>query len=623
MKGQHGPFGRKLLRMVYTGFDIAVIAFLVLLVGLSYVHIYGNAIINRHPEKLILPESSVIIGSDGTVLRRISLPESGYRTLARMDEMPELLLDTFLAVEDRRFYSHRGVDYKGILRATVNNTLGLRISQGGSSITQQLARNLYLTRDKNLLRKLNEASIALALEKRLSKREILLLYLNQIYMGQGQYGVKAAAEFYFGVSDLKELDIGQIASLAAIPKGPSIYHPAENNKDFEGRKKLVLQIMQQNGLITEKERMLAARQEYYLPEETVVAGGIGKSYIDATLKEASLLTGKTLEELKTGGYTITTAMNAGVQKALENTFRNPALFPPDSATRQVEAAMVIINQHNGEVAALIGGRNEGTGSLNRAIIDARQPGSAFKPIIAYGPALETGRFSPDSMLLDRKQTYGNYSPDNLNNVYRGQVKMNTALRESINSPAVWLLKQIGISEARQFAAKLGLELPKEDNNLSIALGGLHQGVSPLKMAQAYSVFANGGVFNKAHTVRSITNSQGRVIYKHDAKPRQVISRRTAESMTLMLRSVVDEGTGKKARLAVPVAGKTGTTQAGLPGVDAKANRDLWFTGYTPDWTAAVWMGFDRTDKDNFISEGSGRAAALFAAVMNKAASERP
>lgn len=618
MRTGYAEIRSRVLRVLYVGFDVAVIGALLLFALLGFVHVYGSAVVAGQSGKLTVSESSIIMDSEGNVLRRLPLPGSGYRTKARLEEMPDLLIDTFLAVEDRRFYSHQGLDYKGIMRAAINNTANLRVTEGGSSITQQLARNLYLSRDKNMLRKLKEASIALALEKRLQKQEILELYLNQIYMGRGQYGVKTAAEYYFGITDLNKLEIGQIAALAAIPKGPSIYNPAENNEVSSNRRLLVLKIMQQSGLISSAE-MAAAAQQAYQPRAEVTTGVSGASYIDAVLKEAVRLTGKTKEELQTGGFKIRTGMNAAVQRAVEEVFQQAGSFPPDGKDQKVEGAMVIIDHHTGEVAALIGGRDARTGSLNRAIIDARQPGSAFKPIIDYGPALESGRFTPDSILPDRKQAYGNYSPQNLNGVYRGQVSMSFALQQSINAPAVWLLKQVGIADARQFAGKLGIELPLEDHNLSIALGGLYQGVSPLKMAQAYSVFASGGLYREAHTIRSITDRNGQVLYMHVAQQRQVISAQTAKSMTAMLRSAVNQGTGQKARMNIPVAGKTGTTQASLPGIGSKANRDLWFAGYTPDLTAAVWMGFDRTDKDNFMTAGSGRAAALFAEVMSKAA----
>ncbi|HEY4429920.1 MAG TPA: PBP1A family penicillin-binding protein [Paenibacillus sp.] len=607
----------RILRLGYLLFDGSVIGIIIVFVGLLYIFQYGGQVVKQQEDKLQLPESSIIKTAEGTTLRRIPLPGSGYRRIAELEEMPALLIHTFLAVEDRRFYSHQGIDYKGVSRAFVNNIVDMDLSEGGSSITQQLARNLYLNRNKNVIRKLNEASIALALERQLSKREILGLYLNQIYMGRGQYGVKAAAERYFGVSDLKKLEIWQIATLAGIPKGPSIYNPVDNSALSKTRRDLVLQIMLDQGLIT-NEQMIEARDTHYQPPAANKEEGIGVYYVDAALKEAAQVTEKSVEELRTGGYTIVTGLNIKAQQALEEAFLKSSSFPPDGKDQQVEAAMTIMDHRTGEVVALIGGRGQNEGSLNRATIDARQPGSSFKPIIDYGPALESGKYSPNSILSDRKYAYGNYVPENLNGVYQGQITMSSALQKSVNAPAVWLLKQVGISSARQFAAKLGIVLTEEDNHLSIALGGLHNGVSPLKMTQAYGVFANGGKFNEAHMVRMVMDSKGKVVYTHPSESHQVISQRTAEAMTAMLRNVVNEGTGKKAQMNRPVAGKTGTTQLDLPGVSKKANRDLWFVGYTSEWTAAVWMGFDRTNKDNYMTEGSGKAAALFSTVMSNA-----
>jgi len=583
------------------------------LIGLLYVHEYGGLAMNRYSEKLNLPESSVITASDGTVIRKISLPDSGYRRIAKLEEMPKLLIDTFLAVEDRRFYNHQGLDYKGIARAFVNNIAGLSLSEGGSTITQQLARNLYLNRDKNVLRKLNEASSKSAHDS------IIRFSKNRSILRASSCAAARCSRTSdpFDQSDLKKLEIWQIATLAGIPKGPSIYNPIDNSALSKSRRNLVLQVMKDQGLITYEQMIEAVQKEYQLPSP-VKSLITGTYYVDASLKEAAQVTGKSVEELKTGGYTIVTGMNMKAQAALEEAFLKDTYFPPDGEDQRVEAAMTIMDHRSGEVVALIGGRGQNEGGVNREIIDARQPGSTFKPIIDYGPALESGRFTPDSILSDRKYAYGNYKPQNLSGIYQGPITMSKALQQSINAPAVWLLKQVGISYARQFAAKLGIELTDEDSNLSIALGGLHSGVSPLKMAQAYSVFANAGKFNEAHMVRIVKDSQGRVVYTHSSEQIQVISERTSEAMTTMLRRVVNDGTGKKAQMNRPVAGKTGTTQLDLPGVSSKANRDIWFVGYTPEWTAAVWMGFDRTNKDNYMTASSGIAAALFSNVMSKA-----
>ncbi|MFC9707195.1 transglycosylase domain-containing protein [Paenibacillus sp. NPDC056933] len=285
----------------------------------------------------------------------------------------------------------------------------------------------------------------------------------------------------------------------------------------------------------------------------------------------------------------------------------------------MQASMVIMDQHNGEVKAMMGGRSPVKGGINRATTDARQPGSAFKPIIAYGPALESGRFKPEIVLPDQRMKYGSYQPSNLDGRYRDGVTMTQAIEHSINAPAVWLLHETGLGRAHQFADRLGIELGKEDLNLSIALGGMHKGVSPLKMAQAYSVFPNNGKRNTAHLIREITDSRGRTIYAFKPENKQVISASTANAMTSMLQDVVSQGTGRRAQLSQhKVAGKTGTTQAALPGVGREAIRDLWFVGYTHKWTAAVWMGFDRTDAEHYMRSGSGVAADLFASVMERA-----
>ncbi|AIQ14718.1 transglycosylase domain-containing protein [Paenibacillus durus] len=615
----HGIQSRRIgvLRFLCRLFDAGVLAVILGLMALIYMFVYGRYTVHRHSDHLILPESSVIVASDGTRIGRIPLPGSGYRQTAKLKEMPELLIKAFIAVEDKRFYSHNGIDYKGILRAAVNNSARMRLSEGGSSITQQLARSLYLNRDRTIFRKLNEASIAVALERHLSKNEILELYLNEIYMGRGMYGVKSAAERYFGVSDLNRLEIWQIAVLAGIPKGPSVYNPADNAERSLERRKIVLGIMRREGLITEGEMREAVVSKYEPPGEAE-DGPSAVSYMEASLREASRVTGIPVNKLRTGGYMIETVMNKGAQSALDKAFLRKELFPPDGKGSKAEAAMVIINHHNGEIVAMTGGRNPREGDLNRAVLDARQPGSAFKPIIVYGPALESGKFTPESVLPDRPYAYGSYRPQNINSAYAGQLTMSAALRKSANAPAVWLLRQTGLAYARQFASRLGIELTDEDNNLSIALGGLHKGVSPLKLAQAYSVFASGGYYREAFTVRRITDRHGILLYEHAPAASRVISARTAGEMTAMLRNVVQEGTGIKAQMNRPVAGKTGTTELDLPATDRKANRDIWFVGYTPEWTAAVWIGFDRTDRDNYMTAGSGTAAALFARVMEPA-----
>ncbi|WP_373560315.1 transglycosylase domain-containing protein [Paenibacillus sp. RU26A] len=610
-------------RGIYHIFDASVVIVILLAVGYIYIVTYGEGVLRNHPEAISVASSTIITNADGTEISRLQVQTKGYAEYADLMDMPNLLKQAFLATEDRRFYNHDGLDFIGIGRAVVQDVLHMNLSQGGSSITQQLARNLYLNGDKTLVRKVNEMSIAMAMEKRFSKDELLELYLNHIYMGRQQYGVKSAAWRYFGIKDLHQLEIWQMATLAGIPKGPSIYNPVDREDLSKERRSVVLGLMHKQGIITKKQ-MEEARSVDYTPPNLTSASAPGStvpayvSALDAVIEEASRLTGKSGAEIESAGWTIRTGLDDQAQLAMEQAFRESSRFTDDREDEQVQAGMVILDQHNGEVKAMMGGRDPVKGGINRATTDARQPGSAFKPIIAYGPALESGRFKPESMLPDQRMKYGSYQPSNLGGRYRGTVTMSQAIENSINAPAVWLLHETGLGRAHQFAGRLGIELGREDLNLSIALGGLHEGVSPLKMAQAYSVFANNGKFNTAHLIREITDSRGRTIYAFKPENKQVISNSTATAMTGMLQDVVSQGTGSRAQLSQhKVAGKTGTTQAALPGVSKEANRDLWFVGYTSKWTAAVWMGFDRTDAEHYMRSGSGVAADLFASVMKR------
>ncbi|MDR6724205.1 penicillin-binding protein 2A [Paenibacillus amylolyticus] len=617
-------FNFKVKRGIYYAFDASVVIVMMLLIGYMYMVTYGERMIRSHPAITSKISSTTILNSEGAEITRLQAGTNGYATHADLNEMPKVLKQAFLATEDRRFYKHDGLDYIGIGRAVVQDVINLDLSQGGSSITQQLARNLYLNGDKTMVRKVNEMSIAIALEKKYAKDDILESYLNQIYMGQGIYGVKAAAWRYFGIKDLRQLELWQVATLAGIPKGPSIYNPIDNAGLSKDRRAVVLTLMHEQGIITRKQMQEARKMDYVPPATTTSMNSSAPqpayaSAIDAVIQEASQLTGRSVADIQSAGWVIHTGLYSRAQLAMEEEFRQSAHFTDDRADERVQASMVIIDQRNGEVKAMMGGRNPRRGDMNRATRDARQPGSAFKPIIAYGPALESGKFNANSILQDKRVRYGSYQPSNLGGRYQGSITMTEALRKSVNAPAVWLLNETGMQRAQQFAAHLGIELGQEDLHLSSALGGLHQGVSPLKMAQAYTVFANQGRFNTAHLIREITDAQGRNIYVRKAENQQVISPNTANVMTAMLQNVVSHGTGNKAQLhGYQVAGKTGTTQAALPGVKKEANRDLWFVGYTNKWTAAVWMGFDHTDAEHYMLASSGAAANLYASVMRRA-----
>lgn len=605
-----------------TGFLAVVCA----VVGYLLIVLNGERILAANQKAFEFAETTIIYDKDGREAAALATVEN--REYVEFGDIPEMVYRAFVAVEDRRFYEHEGVDFWAIGRAIVKDIMARSMVEGGSTITQQLAKNMFLSHDKTFFRKASEASIAVALEKNLSKDEILELYLNRIYFGRGAHGILAASKLYFGKDDLNKLEIWEIATLAGIPKAPNVYNPISNHERSQERMAVVLSLMEQQGLITAEQVEEAKKKAAaYEPPEDAYAGAASQKYpafVDFVATEAERVTGLTEEELRVGGYRIYTTLNVNAQQIVEKAFADPDNFEESADDRIVQGAMVIIDHRTGEIEAMAGGREYQNKGLNRAV-QPRQPGSAFKPIAVYGPALESGDWYPWSSLQDKKQCYGDYCPTNPGGKYAGSIAMRQALKESRNASTVWLLNEIGVDRGLEFAKRLGIELDANDRNLAIALGGLTRGVTPMEMATAYSVFASGGVSVDPHAIVRIEDRKGKVIYQYKApEAKRLIKPETAWYMTEMLQAVLEKGgTGTKARINRPVAGKTGTTEHGIPGFKSSANRDVWFVGYTPEWTAAVWMGYDRTDEQHVLKRGSSMAAALFAKVMGEALKDMP
>ncbi|MDO3412818.1 PBP1A family penicillin-binding protein [Saccharibacillus sp. CPCC 101409] len=603
-------------RVFWTLFFTAAFAVLCALGGYLFITINGEKILASNKDKIEIKAPTVIYDRTGVQIGEVKI-QRGEEVPA--EDIPKLLQEAFVATEDKRFFEHSGVDLRSIGRAAVRDVVARSAVEGGSTITQQLAKNIFLSSDKTFFRKATEVSIALALERNYKKPQILAMYLNRIPFGGQYYGIKAASERYFGQSDLNKLKLWQVATLAAMPKAPTRYNPIANPDKSKERRGVVLQLMYEQGYITEKERDEAAKINYnYKPPETKDTHY--QAFIDYVLQEAEDATALSEDDLNRGGYKIYTTMDAKAQQTLEEAFKDDSLFEDSPDDQPVQASMVITNSKNGSVIAMLGARNYHKGDYNRAVNSRRQPGSSFKPIAAYAPALDSGQFTVDSPLNNEQQSFGNYSPKNLHG-YSGTVSMKEALAESINIPAVWLLNQIGVETGFQFAESLGIPLTEKDHNLAIALGGLATGTNTLEMATAYNSFANGGKFNEAYAIKSIQDSNQIEIYSRIASTKQVMSAETAYEMTQMMESVVTDGTGRKADIGRPLAGKTGTTQSGLPG--NSGNRDVWFVGYTPEWTGAVWMGYDKPDGEHMLKNSSGLAASMFARVMSKALEGTP
>ncbi|MFC4809491.1 PBP1A family penicillin-binding protein [Paenibacillus sp. GCM10023250] len=598
-------------------FFTAAIAVVCGIIGYMLIILNGERILADNQDKFELPEASTIYDNAGKEIIKLG----ANRENVDFNEIPELMLDAVIATEDQRFEKHSGIDLWSIGRALVKDVVARSAVEGGSTITQQLAKNLFLTQDKTFFRKATEASIAVAIEHKMTKDEIITMYLNRIYFGKGAYGVQAAARTYFN-ADVKDLKLWQIATLAAIPKAPSTYNPINNPDNSKERRAVVLSLMADQGYITQAE-MEEAKAVDYKPVQRDKSDDSAtyQAFIDYVIAEAENVGGITEEELRIKGYKIYTTLNTQAQSAMEKEFEDDNNFEKSVDEQKEQAAMIIVDHRNGEIQGLVGGRDYVNKGLNRVLVP-RQPGSSFKPITVYGPAIETGDWFPWSTLQDVKTCYGSYCPSDSNKVkYLGPIPMRQSIKESRNASAVWLLNKIGVSKGLAFAKKLGFELdPEKDRNLAIGLGGLTYGVTPFQMAKAYSAFANDGKSVDPHALIKITDQEDEPIYTYNApNAEQVMKPATAEYMTDVLQAVLEKGgTGVNARLDRPVAGKTGTTQNGIPGLSNGYNRDAWFSGYTPEWTAVVWMGYDRTDRNHMIKKSSEQSAAMFGKVMREA-----
>lgn len=602
-------------RVGWTLFITAALAIFCALGGYLFVMVNGEKIYKANKDKITVNETSKVYDRNGVLMGELSVQKSDP---VKSEEIPDLLKKAFVATEDKRFYEHQGVDIWSIGRAAVKDIVARSAVEGGSTLTQQLAKNLFLTRDKTFFRKATEVSIAMALERNLTKEDIITLYLNRIWFGRSYSGIKAASEGYFGVSDLNKLKLWQVATLAAIPKGPSKYNPISNPENSKARRAVVLQLMFEQGMIgkQEMEEAKAVNYNYKQPEKVQKY----QNFMEYVMDEAEdALPGVSGNDLIIGGYKIHTTMDAQAQNALDQAMADDdmfekvltiSLFKPRWSlltTKQVE----LPRWHPDEIIK---------GTFNRATQSRRQPGSAFKPIVAYAPALESGKFTMDTPLSNERQSFNGYSPKNLHG-YSSTISMLDAITKSENIPPVWLLNQIGVEKGVQFAESVGIPMDKNDHSLAIALGGLSKGTNTLEMAQAYSAFANKGQFQKAYSIKQINNSDDQVVYTHEEDTKSVMSEKTAYEMTQMMQNVVNSGTGRKARIDWPVAGKTGTTQSGISG--NSGNRDIWFVGYTPEYTGAVWMGYDKPDSKHMLRNYSGQSAAFFGRVMGEALKGHP
>ena len=513
-----------------------------------------------------------------------------------LSDFPDYLLKAVFATEDRRFYDHWGIDPIGLVRAMTVNARASGVVQGGSTLTQQLAKNIFLTNERSLDRKIKEAFLSIWLEGHLTKNQILKLYLDRAYMGGGTFGVAAASEYYFGKS-VKDISLAEAAMLAGLFKAPTKYGPYVNLPAARARANDVLSNMVDAGFMTEGQ-VLSARQNPATP----IDRGRNYSpdyYLDYAYDEVRKLseTGKLGKERS---LIVRTAFDPALQKQAENSIE--AALRDEGDRYNVEEGAMVIMDPDGAVHAMVGGRDYGDSQFNRATEALRQPGSSFKPIV-YSTALASGKFKPDTMVVDAPVCIGNWCPSNFGGKFMGRVTLTQAITHSLNSVVVRLSIALGNGNPKagrakiiEMARRLGITTEIDDTQ-SLPLGAV--GVNPLEMASVYAVFANGGRKAPPHAALEIMNSKVKTIYtfEKDGGPRpQVLPTQVAHDIVWMMRHVVAEGTGRAAAIpGVMLGGKTGTTNA---------SRDAWFDGYSAYLIGVIWMGNDDYEPTNGMTGGS-------------------
>lgn len=538
-------------------------------------------------------------------------------TYVELDAISENLQNAVVATEDRSFYKNSGINYGRFFLAIL--TLGR--SGGGSTITQQLAKNAYLSQDQTVERKAKEFFLALEINKKYSKKEILTMYLNNAYFGNGVWGIEDASKKYFGVS-ASQLSLDQSAVLAGMLKGPEIYNPLYSVENATNRRNTVLQNMVAAGYIDQKTADQSAAVDIH---GQLVDAYEGKSedyrypsYFDAVINEAVNEYGLTEEDIVKNGYRIYTELDQNYQASMQVIYDNTALFPVAEDGTRAESGSVALDPKTGGVRALVGrvgsDQNPGFRTYNYATQAARSPGSTIKPLVVYSPAVAEG-WSTNKELDNSTTQYGSYEVNNYAGIQSSPtVPMYQALAESLNLPAVATANDLGLDTVFEYGKKFGLNMDKVDKSLAVALGA---GVTtnPMQMAQAYGTFANGGVMNDAHLITKIENASGQVVKSHSQKSTRVLSGSTTDKMTNMMLGTFSNGTGVNAApYGYTMAGKTGTTETSF---NKDLSGDQWVIGYTPDVVISQWLGFPTTDENHYLTDSSaGTASEIFRNVAN-------
>ena len=538
-------------------------------------------------------------------------------TYVELTAISKDLQNAVVATEDRSFYKNDGINYGRFFLAIV--TAGR--SGGGSTITQQLAKNAYLSQDQTVERKAKEFFLALELTKKYSKEQILTMYLNNAYFGNGVWGVEDASKKYFGVS-AAELSLNQAATLAGMLKGPELYNPLNSIEDSTNRRDTVLQNMVAAGYIDKNQETEAAGVDMTSQLQDKYEGKISDyrypSYFDAVVNEAVSKYNLTEEEIVNNGYRIYTELDQNYQANMQVIYENTSLFPTAEDGTHAESGSVALEPKTGGVRGVVGrvagDDKSGFRNFNYATQSKRSPGSTIKPLVVYTPAVEAG-WALNKQLDNHTMQYDSYQVDNYAGIKTSpEVPMYQALAESLNLPAVATVNDLGINKAFEAGTRFGLDMEKVDRVLGVALGGGVE-TNPLQMAQAYAAFANGGLMPEAHFITRIENASGQVIKSHKNSQKRVIDKSVADKMTSMMLGTFTNGTGISSSPANYVmAGKTGTTEAVF---NPEYTSDQWVIGYTPDVVISHWLGFPTTDENHYLAGSTSNGAAhVFRSMAN-------
>jgi len=631
--------------------SIVLLIILIIIVGvgaITVVYSYVKDAPEFNPWMLRPPVTSYIYDRYGNEIT--SLYDEQNRIEIPLESIPEHVQSAFIAIEDERFYEHLGVDPFAIARAFVINLRERHwTEQGGSTITQQLVKTAFLTPEKTLRRKVQEAWLALKMERQYSKSEILEMYLNQIYFAHGAYGIEAAANLYFN-KRAHELTIAEAALLAGIPRSPNYYSPFMNYESAMNRQSLVLSKMHELEFINFRELDEAGEKEIVFGERPTRQYAY-PYFIDYVLHHEliDILTGlpeydnreEAYEAIYTMGLKVYTTLDTNVQSITEGVLADESLYPQnitvdmdkmkellrdsdysgypeevlvDNGIMQPQAAAVVAHPVTGEVMALVGGRQYSEQSQDLRYLSRRQPGSAIKPIVSYAPAMEENLITPGSIIDDSPFARGSWAPENFDRRFRGLVTAREALVHSLNVPAVRVFSQLSPQIGLEYAKQMGIgTIHADDYNLATTLGGMTHGVTTFDMAQAYAVLANQGIKVDFYTVKKIKDRNDQLIYEHRSEPTAVLSPQTAYLNTDILKDVVHRGTAARLRIGRPVAAKTGTTSD---------NRDACLVAYTPDLVVSFWMGHD-IPRLGRIAGGSSTTVPFMNAIMSQVLEDVP